>query len=300
MKRAIAVGSMVFGVAAFAYALSAIGLTTLQQAIARIGWGFAAILLISSVREVAKAAAWAQTFTGAHRLSLVDAFRARLAGEALTTVIPMGFVVGEPTKAHYVDDTMPFATAFGGLVLEFAFYLASLAVFAVAGLVLFAPNATVLVVALVAVALLPTMKPVRRALAPARRFVTATPRRACAIFALEAAYHGLGIIETYIVLRFLAPAGATWTAAIGFEVINRAVTLVFKMVPIRVGVDEAGAALIATRLAILPSTGVALALVRKMRVLFWTALGLLVVAVRTFRRCAPTRTFCAAPLHKSA
>jgi hypothetical protein len=43
-----------------------------------------------------------------------------------------------------------------------------------------------------------------------------------------------------------------------------------------------------------------LALVRKLRVLFWTALGLLVIAARTFRQCAPARTPSVAELQKSA
>jgi Lysylphosphatidylglycerol synthase TM region len=284
VKRAIAIGSTAVGVAAFAYALSVNGVTTIQQAIARVGWGFAAILLLSGVRETAKAAAWAQTFTGSYRLPLVDALRARLAGEALSTLLPMGVVVGEPTKAQYVGDRMPFATAFSGLVLEFAFYSASLTLFAIAALILFVPNkAAVLVAALAGLAILLVVRPVQRAVAPVRRFVIERPRRACAVGALEIVYHALGLAETYLILRFLNPAGATWTAAVAFETLSRGVSIAFKMVPMRVGVDEASAAFMATRLAIAPSTGVMLALVRKLRVLFWTALGLLEIAVRTFQ-----------------
>jgi hypothetical protein len=300
VKRAFAVGSSVLGAAAFAYTLSAIGITSVQQAVARVGWGFAAILVMSSVREVAKAAAWAQTFTGTHRLSLVDAFRARLAGEALSTLVPMGFVVGEPTKAQYVDDRMPFATAFGGLMLEFGFYGASLGLVAIAAAIVFVPNKAVLLAALIGFAILPLVRPVRGALAPMRRFAIDWPLRACTIFALEAVYHALGFAETYMILRYLNPAGATWSAAVAFEAVNRGVTIAFKMVPARVGIDEASAALMAKHLAISPSTGVMLALVRKLRVLFWTTLGLLAIAVRTFRRCAPARNYGVVQLHKSA
>jgi hypothetical protein len=300
VKRAFAVASSVLGASAFAYALSAIGIASVEQAIVRVGWGFVAILLVSSVRELAKAAAWAQTFAGTQRLSLVDAFHARLAGEALSTLLPMGFVVGEPTKAQHVDDRMPFDAAFKGLMLEFAFYAASLALFAIAALILFIPSTAALVAALVGVAILLVLRPVRRALAPVRRFVIAQPRRACAISALEAAYHGLGIAETYMILRFLNPAAATLTAAVAFEVINRGVTIAFKMVPMRVGIDEASAAFLAKHLAIGSATGVMVALVRKLRVLFWTALGLLAIAVRTIRRCAPARNYRVAQLQKSA
>jgi hypothetical protein len=300
VKRAFAVGSTLFGIAAFAYAISVIGFANLGQAIARVGWGFAAILLVSAIRELARAAAWTQTFTGTHRLSVRDAFRARMAGEALSALVPMGFVVGEPAKAHYVDDRMPFATAFGGLMLEFAFYTASLALFAVTALIMFASNTLVLLAAVAAIAILPAVKPVRRALAPVRRFVIGRPLRAAAIGVLELVYHALGFAETYIILRFLSPVGATWTAAVAFETVSRGVSIVFKMVPMRVGVDEASAAFMATRLAIDPATGVMLALIRKLRVLFWTALGLLAIAVRAFRRCAPALTCEVAHIQKSA
>lgn len=291
MKRAIAVGSSVCGVAAFAYALSVLGLANVQQALARVGWGFAVILLLSGLRETAKAVAWTQTLTGTDRLSVFHAFRARMAGEALSALLPMGFLVGEPTKARYVDERMPFATAFSALMLEFAFYGVSLAVLAAIAFVVVAPWPMTLGAIAVGAVVLPSLTPVRRATLPLRRFVVQEPMRASTIAALQAAYHALAIAETYIVLRLLNPAGATWTAAAAFELLNRGVTIAFKMVPMRVGVDEAGAALMATHLAIGPATGVMLALVRKLRVLFWTAVGLLAIALRAFRRWAPARTW---------
>jgi hypothetical protein len=291
VKRAIAVGSSALGVAAFGYALAVIGLTNVQQAVARVGWGFAVILLISGLREAAKAAAWTQTLTGTDRLSVFHAFRARMAGEALSALLPMGFLVGEPAKARYVDDRMPFATAFSALMLEYAFYGVSLAVLAGVALVVVAPSRITLAAIVVGAVVLPAVKPVRRAMEPLRRFVVQEPMRASAVAALQATYHALAIAETYIALHFLNVAGATWTAAAAFELLNRGVTIAFKMVPMRVGVDEASAALMATHLAINPATGVMLALVRKLRVLCWTAVGLLAIALRAFRRWAPARTW---------
>jgi len=193
---------------------------------------------------------------------------------------------------------MPFATALSGLVLEFAFYTAALALFALAALTVLVPHTTILVAGVGAGAVLLGTKPVRRAVAPVRRFVIEQPLRAVAIGALEVLYHALGFAETYVILRFLSPSSATWTAAVAFETISRGVSIVFKMVPMRVGVDEAGAALMATRLALAPSTGVMLALVRKLRVLFWTALGVLAIALRTIRRWVPARTFSGAEFQK--
>jgi hypothetical protein len=300
VKRAIAVGSSALGVAAFAYALSVIGLAGVRQALARVGWGFVVILMLSGLRELVKAAAWTQAFTGTDRLPVFHAFRARLAGEALSALLPMGFLVGEPTKARYVDDRMPFATAFNALMLEYAFYGGSLLVLAGLALAVFAPWPVTLVAVAVCAVALPALKLVPRAVEPLRRFVVQEPARALVIAAVQAAYHAFGIAETYIVLRLLSPASATWTAALAFELLNRVVAIGFKMVPMRVGVDEASAALMATHLAIGSATGVMLALVRKLRVLFWASLGLLAIAVRAFRRWAPARTWRGARLEEIA
>ena len=54
--------------------------------------------------------------------------------------------------------------------------------------------------------------------------------------------------------------------------------MLFKVIPFRIGVDEAGAAVVATALGIPASHGVALALVRKLRILLWNAAGLAVLA----------------------
>ena len=134
------------------------------------------------------------------------------------------------------------------------------------------------------------MKPLRRAAEPVRQFIVREPARASMIAAIQAAYHALGVAETYIVLRLLSPASATWAAAAAFEMLSRVVAIGFKMVPMRVGVDEASSALMATHLAVGSATGVMLALVRKLRVLFWAALGLLAIAVRAFRRWVSARS----------
>ena len=54
---------------------------------------------------------------------------------------------------------------------------------------------------------------------------------------------------------------------------NRLTNVVFKFVPMRLGVDEAGSALLTTVLGYSSATGATLALVRKVRMLVWTAVG---------------------------
>ncbi len=71
----------------------------------------------------------------------------------------------------------------------------------------------------------------------------------------------------------------TLLVAFVVETANRATNVIFKFVPMRLGVDEAGTGWPDGRARLLESrTGVTLAIVRKMRVLFWTGIGLLLLA----------------------
>jgi hypothetical protein len=288
VKRTIIAASTAAGAAAFAYSVSTLGLAHIREGLVRLGWGFGVIVALSGLREVARAAAWTRTLDATDRLPLVDALRARLAGEALNTLLPMGFLVGEPTKARHVADRLPFATAFASLMIELAFYTASLALlFGSAALLVLPPAATIATVVLGA-AVVPALKRTWHTVEPLRRFAVTQPSRASTIFALEASYHLLGIVETYVVLLCVTPGGAAWTSALLLETMNRGVTIVFKMLPMRVGVDEAAAALVTTRLSLGSTTGVMLALVRKLRMLFWAAVGLAFMRVRTREHCERT------------
>ena len=280
MKRTLVAASMVAGAAGFAYSLSTLGLAQMREGLLRIGWGFGAILALSGLRELARAVAWARTLDAADRLPVRHALRARLVGEALNTLLPIGFLVGEPAKAQHVADRLPFTIAFGTLMIELAFYTASLALLFVGAALVVLPPAVALGIVLLGAAVVAPLKRALQTVEPLQRFARAQPRRAGTIFALEASYHALGIIETYIVLLYVSPAGAAWTSALLLETMNRAVTIAFKMLPMRLGVDEAAAALVTNRLALGSTTGVMVALVRKLRMLFWAALGLACMLVR--------------------
>lgn len=96
------------------------------------------------------------------------------------------------------------------------------------------------------------------------------------ILALEAAYHGAAIAEVWLTLCWIMPAADQPTLAQAFvlETVNRVITVVFKFVPLRIGVDEAGTAAAGAAIGIGSMVGVTLALVRKARVACWMVAGL--------------------------
>jgi hypothetical protein len=287
--------------------------------VARIGWGFAAILLVSGAREAARTFAWMRTIEPPLRLGFFQGFRARLAGEALNTLLPMGMLVGEPLKAAQVR--LPFGAAFGALAVEFAFYCGSLVLLFGASVVamvavgrarvtgfvaLFALMGVVASAVVVVVWLIRTKR--RRATVVERvedaggllaslgvrtsagvkrvsdlllGFASRHPEDLWPILALETIFQVLAVTEVYLTLMFISPTHPTLASAVLLEAISRVITMTFKVVPMRVGIDEAGASLFAGGLNLGTATGVTLALVRKLRLLFWSAVGLLVLIRRS-------------------
>src|SRR5437899_4159544 len=277
--------------ALFAESLHVMGLEQIADGLTRMGWGFAAILLLSGARDVVRAIAWTLSVERPERLGFLPAFRARLAGEALNTLIPMGMVVGEPTKASQVRHSLPFGAAFRALAVEFAFYGASLVPLFAAGVAAFAAvnrlsvgMTTVLVAetAIIAVATVFARPLMRRA----SGWTAIGPGHLAAIAASEAAYQVLAVAEVYVTLLLIRPEPPTIAAAVVLETVSRAITIFFKMVPMRIGVDEASSSFVAGHVSLDPATGLTLALVRKLRLLFWSAVGLALLVRRRTRDVA--------------
>jgi hypothetical protein len=101
------------------------------------------------------------------------------------------------------------------------------------------------------------------------------------VVAWEAVFHVAAVAEVWLILQLLPAAqAASLLDAFVLETTGRLIVVAFKFVPYRLGVDEAGTALVARALAIDPAVGVTLALVRRLRVLCWNAAGLVFLLVR--------------------
>jgi hypothetical protein len=101
------------------------------------------------------------------------------------------------------------------------------------------------------------------------------------IFCLEICFHLAGVAEIYVTLLFVSNVLApTILAAFILESVNRVITVVFKFVPFRLGVDEGGSGMVAGVLGLTKAVGVTLAIVRKSRDIFWTAVGVTLMVRR--------------------
>ena len=294
------------GLVLLAWMVSSVGVAEIAADVRQVGWTIVAIVAIGGLRFLLRAAAWRLCLDPPHTLSLGDAFAAVVCGDTIGNLTPLGPLVGEPAKAAFVRGRVALGPAVTALAIENVLYTLSAAAMIAAGTVALLvrfqlPSAirgvgeaavagTLLLFALAlwmlwrqpalisrALGLAP---PLRRHAARleaieaqiytfASRHRSALPRLAAA----EMGFHALGVTEIYLTLWVLNGAAPALMTAFILETANRLVTVVFKIVPLRLGVDEAATAYVSQLLGLGTRPGLSMAIIRKVRVLFWALAG---------------------------
>lgn len=249
-------------------------------------------------------------------LSFGAAFSAMLAADALGNLTPLGLLASEPTKIMMTRARITTVTSVASVTIENAFYTASVAMVLLAGTWFFFQRAEVppvleqlaevIVVAILVAAVVGLwaarsqpavlsrfapliMRLAGRASVPADAFREVEARiygvlrwpflRLAQVASWEVAFHIAAVAEVWLVLRLLpAASGATLVDAFLLESAGRFVTIAFKFIPYRLGIDEAGSGAVAQVIGIGPAAGVTLALVRRLRILVLNAVGLVRLA----------------------
>lgn len=312
-RRLLTLAGAAAGCVLFAYAIQRAGVTEILDGIRRVGWGLAAILVLGGLRFAVRAECWRLCMTrapgdgAAPPLRLSQAFNAFLAGDAVGNVTPLGLLASEPTKVFLARHQLATRESVSSLALENLVYAASVVAMIAVGIAVLLTEVTLpawwrwagaagiagMAGGALAIRQLlqgtwdqargerprwrATLSSVRQAVV---EFSAAYRGRLWRVFALDLLFHASAVAEIYLTLQWLVGgAGVTWTQAIVFEALNRVITVAFKFVPFRVGIDEALSGALAPVLAVDPAAGVALAVVRKIRNLFWSGAGLAIVAM---------------------
>jgi hypothetical protein len=305
-QRLIAVVAALLGAALFVYAVRRAGVSEIIDAVRRVGWGLVLIFALAGLRFLVRAECWRWCLPPHTAFPLRRAFAAFLAGDSVGNITPLGLLASEPTKVLLTRHHLATREAVASLAVENLVYAASVLAMVAVGLIVVAANvampavwrsglfaalgALILGAGLALRAMRGTWDPSRGArprwrerLASMRdeaaRFSGGHPERLWRVFTLDLVFHALAVLEVYITLEWLlVDRSPTIVEAVAFEALNRVITAAFKFVPFRVGIDEATAGALAPILSVNPAAGVALAVVRKVRNLFWAALGLVPVA----------------------
>lgn len=294
-----------------------VGWDEIQRGLGAVGAWFLVVVALGGARFFARARSWmlCAERIGAPGLTNRAAFGAVLAGDAVGNLTPLGLLASEPTKILMVRPTLGTGPALTSVALDNGFYTASVLVMVAAGawalvrqvaldttirLVAEGVLAAV-VVAVVSGIWVAVRQPaiLSRLAQLAARLGGRDARPPGMLRELEARFYGVfdwparalwqaagwqvvfhlgAVLEVWVVLRALSGGTTSVADAFVLESAGRLITVLFKIIPLRIGVDEVGAAVVATALGIPASHGVALALVRKLRILVWNAAGLVVLA----------------------
>ena len=247
------------------------------------------------------------------RLRFRDAFGAILAGDTAGNLTPLGVLASEPTKILMTRAHLSTVISVASVAIENAFYTASVLVVLLAGTWLFLQRAEVpagleqiaegilIVVAAAGVlafwaartrpAVLSWLVPIvtrltGRSRAPAEAVQEIEARiydvlqwpigRLSRVVLWDAVFHILAVAEVWLVLWLLPGSREiALTDAFLMESAGRFITVAFKFVPYRLGIDEVGSGAVAGVLGLSAASGVTLALVRRLRIIVLNVVGLI-------------------------
>jgi hypothetical protein len=305
-QHVLSIAAALGGLLLFAWAARRAGVSEILDGIQRVGWGLLPLFALTGLRFAARAEAWRLCAPKGRRMRHAQAFTAFLAGDALGNVTPLGWFASEPTKVFLTRHHFATADSVSSLAVDNLLYICStIVVIAAAGAIVLATVdlpfvwrewGSVALAALVtgATALawmlrggsglggrLPAVWRARvTELRASLSAFSPGPFQLVRALLLDFGFHALAVAEAYLSLKWLlGSASPTLREAFLFEALNRVITVAFKFVPFRVGVDEASSGALAPLLGMDPVVGVSLAVVRKVRNLLWAGIGMAVIAV---------------------
>ncbi len=303
------------------YVINRVGLQPIFDALLRVGFGFFFVLAISGARHFLRAIAMRAAVPAEHRrLSLMQAFTARLGGEAISFLTFTGPLLGEATKVALLRKRVPLTYGVPALVVDNLLYNLSVGFFILSGacVMLFTYHLPSLVYyVLVGIAVAAFLGIAVTALAAGRRVMLLTwaidqlarlrlgpkvilrkrdhisrleakvydfyKHHPAAFFAMifcDLAAHATSVVEVFVTLRLLGYQPQVAQAYI-IESLTKVINFAFAFVPGTIGVYEGGTEVVLQTLGFATATGVTLALVRKAAIVFWSSLGLVVLTGRT-------------------
>ena len=315
-RTAVGLLVLVAGAALLVWYIDRVGHDAIVRGLSAVGAGFLVILLASLLRYAARAVAWIALLRTPAPFARVLA--ATIGGDAIGVVTPLGVLVGEPAKAIYLNREVGSTGTLAPLAAENFFYGVSLAIYILlgAGAMLLAfslPDAmrTAGVISVTAVAAgllvagwmawrrpavvsaavsaLPFSR-LRSALDRIQEFERATYGSATApgaqlvrVLAAQASFHLLSFLEAWYTLWLLTGASLPLEAFV-LDAFGRVSNIIFRVVPLRIGVDQAGAGVVAQAIGLDPVIGVSLSLVRTARLLAWVIIGITLVGRQVKQR----------------
>src|SRR5215813_12361837 len=312
--------AFLLGALLLVYLIRTVGVEQIFSALSRVGFGFFLVVAANGARHVLRTIAMRLSVAPEHRrFSFLQAFAARLGGESMGFLTFAGPLLGEATKVALLRKRVPLVHGVPALVVDNLLYNLSvvLVIFGGAVLMLFAyPVPAVAREVLIIIATVAFLGLVAAAMATRKRVTLLTniidrlgrrgfrpkflrtrrhhiyrveltvygfyKRRRAAFFSmigLDLAAHVTSVLEVYVTLKMLGFVPRIGAAYI-IESLTKVINFAFGFVPGTIGVYETGNGIILRTLGYTTAIGLALAIVRKAAIIFWTVIGVFILTWR--------------------
>jgi phosphatidylglycerophosphate synthase len=305
--------TVVVGVGLLIYLVRRVGTDNLLENVATLEWGLALIIALAGVSHFARALAWRMTLTGWRgKLSLLRMLQVRMASEAAGQVGILGHLFGDGLRISAFDEALPIDNRISSVILDRALFISAGTIVSGVGILaglfvvslshalqLYAATFAVTLISLLFLLALTVLKRWRILSRPAQYlgrlerfrdrvenslplihsverqlfdFHTSMPGAFWSALALNLACHGMAVLEVYLVLWLLGVKIGIIGALI-FEALTKLVNAVGTFIPGNIGTYEGGNVLIASLFGITAAVGLAVAVARRLRAIFWAAIG---------------------------
>ncbi len=318
----------ILGLGLFMVLLAHVGIDTIAGKIRLMGIGFLVLLLFSGTRYVLRTISWRLCIEAEPRPGFFQLLRIMLVGEAFNDMSPAGPMLGDPVRVFGAKAHMSVQDSATSVVAERFIYSLSVVLFLLVGAVLVPLGIAVsgvtrqVIAALIFSSLVSLLVPLLlisrrylligslldrlKSMRPGWLFIERWEHQLrsfettlldffrirrklfLSVLSINLSAHLIGLCEAYFILKVTGTPVPLLTALF-VEMSNRVAQAVCTFVPFGLGVEEgtAGAALHA--LGYGASAGVSLGVIRKIRTMFWVAVGLLLATPYAVRVPAKPR-----------
>jgi hypothetical protein len=315
LRQLVRLSVALLGIALLASLIRGTGPSTVVGQVKTVGWGLGLIIALGGISHLTKTLAWRLTFLcDTRNVPFARTFGLRLVSEAIGSFGLPGQVLGETARVYLLGSALPVANSVSSVTLDRGLYIVTSALVSVTGIltalfllplsetsrlfafVLASALAVLLVVTAIAfqrrwpvlsgaaksIGRLPWFKNwlegkqsvFESAESNLFSFHREAPKAFWTSLILNLACHGMAILEVYILLRFMG-ARTGLLGALVLEAFTKLINVVGALNPGNFGTYEGGNMILTRLLGIAGAAGLTLGLCRRVRSLFWKAMGLL-------------------------
>ena len=297
----------------FAFLVWQAGPSKLWENLVTLGCGFTLVIALAGVSHLAKTWAWRLTLgEDQHKISFPRMLGLRLGAEAAGQLGIVGQTFGDSIRVSRMGRAIPIANGLASVTLDRGLYFVTGTIITIAGILAALPlvslshalrlYANLFVLALITFLLLTLLAvrkrwpvlsggariigripPMKNWMEKRYRLIQSventlldfhhhTPRAFWASFFLNLASHCMAILEVCVVL-WLMGVKIGFFRALVIEALTKLVNVMGNINPGNIGTFEGGNMLIGKMFGLSGATGLALGLARRLRSLFWAAVG---------------------------